>query len=248
MRQLGLEIVKTFQNYREDIFFVAVMIMVLVVFFELYEIDMFQTGGKKHVNVVTIEGMKNKKKKRAKGANKNIEARKFKRNKAEKAKRAKQEGFLNLSSLVKESSVVEGLDDGCLAGTPAAEINQVAQHGPNALRLGSELRSARNQINNVWQEAMCRTNDPAALNEECLKLSSDNQYHCNQTNCCVNVYFSDKGKKRCVAGDEVGPIFSSLTETIGSGDDARTIEFNFDRDKDYYYHKGKCYGAACDNV
>ena len=66
MRQLGLEIVKTFQNYREDIFFVAVMIMVLIVFFELYEIDMFQTGGKKHVNVVTIEGMKNKKRKEQK--------------------------------------------------------------------------------------------------------------------------------------------------------------------------------------
>ena len=78
---------------------------------------------------------------------------------------------------------------------------------------------------------MCRANDPKKLNEECLKLSSDNQYHCNQTKCCVNVYFSDKGKKRCVAGDEVGPIFSSLTETIGSDENKREIEFNFNRIK-----------------
>ncbi len=237
MRQLGIEIIKTIENYREDIFFVAVMIMVLIVLFELYEIDFFNNKGKKHVNVITIEGMKGKKNNK-----------KEKKQQKVKASKNKLEGYTNLGSLVKQSGVIEGLTDSPPAGTPAEEINQVAKHGPTALRLGSEIRSARNNINNQWKEAMCRSNDPKKLNEECLKLSSDNQYHCNQAKCCVNVYFSDKGKKRCVAGDEVGPIFSSLTETVGSGQDKRDIEFNFIRDKDYYYHKGKCYGAACDNV
>ena len=236
MRQIGIEIMKIFENHREDIFFVAVMIMILVVVIEMYEIDMFQTGGKKHVNVITIEGMRGQKKKLQQ------------KMKKKKMNKGGQEGYTNLSSLVKQSGVIEGLEQGCLAGTPAAQIDHVAKHGPTALRLGSEIRSTRNGINNQWQEAMCRTNDPKKLNEECLKLSSDNQYHCNQTKCCVNVYFSDKAKKRCVAGDEVGPIFSSLTETIGSGENKREIEFNFNRDKDYYFHKGKCYGAACDNI
>lgn len=242
MKQLGIEIGKTLQNYREDIFFVAVLIMVFIVLFDMYEVDMFQTGGKKHVNVITIEGMRGQKKKLQQKMKKKKIMKKKKMNKGG------QEGYTNLSSLVKQSGVIEGLEQGCLAGTPAAQIDHVAKHGPTALRLGSEIRSTRNGINNQWQEAMCRANDPKKLNEECLKLSSDNQYHCNQTKCCVNVYFSDKAKKRCVAGDEVGPIFSSLTETIGSGENKREIEFNFNRDKDYYFHKGKCYGAACDNI
>ena len=61
MKQLGIEIVKTMQNYREDIFFVAVLIMVLIVLFDIYQVDMFESGGKKHVNVITIEGMRGQK-------------------------------------------------------------------------------------------------------------------------------------------------------------------------------------------
>ena len=149
MQQLGLEIVKTIENHREDIFFVAVMIMILIVLFEMYEIDMFKTGSKKHVNVITIEGMK---------VGKNNK--KQKKQQKVKAEHNKLEGYSNQGSLVKQSGVIEGLTDAPPAGTPAAHINQVAKHGPTALRLGSEFRSARNNINNQWQEAMCRSNDP----------------------------------------------------------------------------------------
>ena len=235
MRQIGIEIMKIFENHREDIFFVAVMIMVLVVVIEMYEIDMFNGGGKKHVNVISIEPMTINNDKKNKKKRKKI-----------KDKKNETEGFTNISNLVKESTVIEGMGE-CIAGTPADKINQVAQYGPRALKLKNERVRQQNTINNQWKEAMCRTNSPEQLNDACLRLTSDNGRYCNMTDCCVEVNFSDKGKKRCVAGDNVGPIFSKLTETVGSGENQRKIDFIFNRDKDYYLHKGKCYGAACDN-
>lgn len=236
MRQIGIEIMKIFENHREDIFFVAVMIMVLVVVIEMYEIDMFNSGGKKHVNVISIEPMTINNDKKNKKKRKKI-----------KDKKNETEGFINISNLVKESTVIEGMGE-CIAGTPADKINQVAQYGPKALKFKNERVEMQQRINTNVKEGTCRSAvSPEKLNEDCLRLTADNGRYCNMTDCCVEVNFSDKGKKRCVAGDNVGPIFSKLTETVGSGENQRNIDFIFNRDKDYYLHKGKCYGAACDN-
>ena len=80
------------------------------------------------------------------------------------------------------------------------------------------------------------------------KLSSiDNPAHCNNTDCCVSVHFSDKSKVRCLAGDKVGPIQTTYIEKTGEGKYQEDIDFVFNRDKDYYYHKNKCYGTSCPN-
>ena len=240
MRQIGIEIMKIFENHREDIFFVAVMIMILVVVIEMYEIDMFNSGGKKHVNVISIEPMSVNNDKKYK-----------KKHKKNKDKKNETEGFTNISNLVKESTVIEGLSNNpYIAGTPAEKINQNALYGPKALKFKNERVQLQQTINQYIKPGKCRSStlaSPEELNEACLRITSDNSHYCNLADCCVEVNFSDKGKKRCVAGDNVGPIFSKLTETVGSGENQRKIDFIFNRDKDYYLHKGKCYGAACDN-
>ncbi len=106
MRQIGIEIMKIFENHREDIFFVAVMIMILVVVIEMYEIDMFNGGGKKHVNVITIEPM-----------SVNDDKKEKKKRKKNKDKKNETEGFTNISNLVKESTVIEGMGE-CIAEHP----------------------------------------------------------------------------------------------------------------------------------
>ena len=231
MQLIAKEIYNTFRDYKADIFFVAALTIVSVVLLDFYNIDMVNNKGKRHVNVITIEGYENKKdsKKRV------IESR--------KVKLPEKEGFISSDMVVNSSPVLrEGMRDEPPAGTPAAEIYHKTKNGPTALKLGKELRSASKNINKQWKDAFCRNNDIENLNKECLKLSStESPGFCNSTDCCVSVHFSNKSKTRCLAGDKIGPIQTTYVEKAGED----TIEFRFNRDKDYYFHKGKCYGSNC---
>ena len=231
MQLIAKEIYNTFRDYKADIFFVAALTIVSVVLLDFYNIDMVNNKGKRHVNVITIEGYENKKdsKKRV------IESR--------KVKLPEKEGFISSDMVVNSSPVLrEGMRDEPPAGTPAAEIYHKTKNGPTALKLGKELRSASKNINKQWKDAFCRNNDIENLNKECLKLSStESPGFCNSTDCCVSVHFSNKSKTRCLAGDKIGPIQTTYIEKAGED----TIEFRFNRDKDYYFHKGKCYGSNC---
>ena len=238
MQLIAKEIYNTFRDYKADIFFVAALTIVSVVLLDFYNIDMVNNKGKRHVNVITIEGYENKKEKEnnKKDSKKRvIESR--------KVKLPEKEGFISSDMVVNSSPVLrEGMRDEPPAGTPAAEIYHKTKNGPTALKLGKELRSASKNINKQWKDAFCRNNDIENLNKECLKLSStESPGFCNSTDCCVSVHFSNKSKTRCLAGDKIGPIQTTYVEK--AGDD--TIEFRFNRDKDYYFHKGKCYGSNC---
>ena len=59
-----------------------------------------------------------------------------------------------------------------------------------------------------------------SLDESCNKLTKDN---CNETSCC-----NWTSNKKCVAGGQDGPTFSSNAN-----------------DLNYYYFQGKCYGNGC---
>jgi len=61
MQLIAKEIYNTFRNYKADIFFVAALTIVSVVLLDFYNIDMVNNKGKRHINVITIEGYKNKK-------------------------------------------------------------------------------------------------------------------------------------------------------------------------------------------
>lgn len=238
MQLIAKEIYNTFRDYKADIFFVAALTIVSVVLLDFYNIDMVNNKGKRHVNVITIEGYENKKEKEnnKKDSKKRvIESR--------KVKLPEKEGFISSDMVVNSSPVLrEGMRDEPPAGTPGAEIYHKTKNGPTALKLGKELRSASKNINKQWKDAFCRNNDIENLNKECLKLSStESPGFCNSTDCCVSVHFSNKSKTRCLAGDKIGPIQTTYVEK--AGDD--TIEFRFNRDKDYYFHKGKCYGSNC---
>lgn len=63
---------------------------------------------------------------------------------------------------------------------------------------------------------------PAKLEQACLNVDKKN---CSSMSCCVLL-----GGSKCVSGDEKGP-----TDTRNYGD--KTL-----KNKDYYYHSGKCYG------
>ena len=238
MQLIAKEIYNTFRDYKADIFFVAALTIVSVVLLDFYNIDMVNNKGKRHVNVITIEGYENKKEKEnnKKDSKKRvIESR--------KVKLPEKEGFISSDMVVNSSPVLrEGMRDEPPAGTPAAEIYHKTKNGPTALKLGKELRSASKNINKQWKDAFCRNNDIENLNKECLKLSStESPGFCNSTDCCVSVHFSNKSKTRCLAGDKIGPIQTTYVEKAGED----TIEFRFNRDKDYYFHKGKCYGSNC---
>ena len=253
MQLIAKEIYNTFRNYKADIFFVAALTIVSVVLLDFYNIDMVNNKGKRHINVITIEGYKNKKedlKRKNELMKKAAEDDKMKKLKLKKKivsrrkkKLPEKEGFISSSMVVNSSPVLrEGMSDEPPAGTPAAEIYHKTKNGPTALKLGKELRSASKNINKQWKDAFCRNNDVENLNKECLKLSStESPGFCNSTDCCVSVHFSDKSKTRCLAGDKVGPIQTTYLEKAGED----TIEFRFNRDKDYYFHKGKCYGSNC---
>lgn len=247
MQLIAKEIYNTFRDYKADIFFVAALTIVSVVLLDFYNIDLVNNKGKRHINVITIEGYKNKKAALKKKRVKDDKMKKLKLKKKVLNKRKKRlpekEGFISSSMVVNSSPVLrEGMRDEPPAGTPAAEIYHKTKNGPTALKLGKELRSASQNINNQWKDAFCRNNDIEDLNRECLKLSSmESPEFCNSTDCCVSVHFSDKSKTRCLAGDKIGPVKATYIEK--AGDD--NIEFKFNRDKDYYFHKGKCYGSNC---
>jgi hypothetical protein len=65
-------------------------------------------------------------------------------------------------------------------------------------------------------------NQPEKLEEMCLAIDNNN---CGAMSCCVLL-----GGSKCVSGDALGP-----RNKLNYGD--ITL-----RDKDYYYHDGKCYG------
>jgi hypothetical protein len=62
------------------------------------------------------------------------------------------------------------------------------------------------------------------LNKQCSNLTA---YNCNFSDCCVLV-----NRKKCVAGNEKGPIF--LTNSNGTN-----------INMDYFYYQGKCIGKKC---
>ena len=61
MQLIAKEIYNTFRDYKADIFFVAALTIVSVVLLDFYNIDLVNNKGKRHINVITIEGYKNKK-------------------------------------------------------------------------------------------------------------------------------------------------------------------------------------------
>ena len=238
MKNLVQEIYNTFRDYKADIFFIAAVTMVTVILIDVYKVDLFNNKGKRHINVITVEGYDNKKK----------TAPQKKVLTSRKVKLPMMDGFISNKMIVNSTPVVrEGMSEPP-AGTPAAEIYKNTKNGPKALEFGKDLRSTSNNVNSRWKKAFCRKDNIDELNEECLKLSSiDNPAHCNNTDCCVSVHFSDKSKVRCLAGDKVGPIQTTYIEKTGEGKYQEDIEFVFNRDKDYYYHKNKCYGTSCPN-
>ena len=63
---------------------------------------------------------------------------------------------------------------------------------------------------------------PAKLEQACLNVDKKN---CSSMSCCVLL-----GGSKCVSGDENGPV------------DTRNYGDKLVKNKDYYYHSGKCYG------
>ena len=142
-----------------------------------------------------------------------------------------------------------GDDNAPPSNTPAAAVYKNSTIGPSACKSSSCLRTNLRTVNKKWKQGFCSSN-PELLKKKCLKLTTNDGNLCSQTDCCIFANYLAEGSKRCIPGDNSGPIFDTIK------DGRYTFKFNRGKDndggalfnEDYFYYKGKCVGSKCPSM
>ncbi len=203
MNQMALQIAKVFKENIEEIAFVAILILALIVILNFYNVDLQSTNKNKHIDTITIEPFKE-----------------------------------SMNS-----------DKAPPRNTPAAVVYKNSTIGPSACKSASCLRTNLRSVNRGWKRGFC-SSDPETLKKKCLKLTTADGNLCSQTDCCIFANYLAEGAKRCIPGDNAGPVFDTIK------DGSYTFKFNRGKDndggalfnEDYFYYKGNCVGSKCPSM